>query len=259
MKDVYNLKNRFIKICPNRLFPLVSNLYYTITPKEKVKIKKTTAGWLIQKGVIKLLSPTPKFIGFGLKTFENKFEKPPNIIIERGDTVLDVGACIGDTTIPMAIKTGEEGKKIAIEPHPINIRYLKHNLSIYKNVEIFKKAAWNIKQNIDFNISYAPTGHSIIPNSKGRKEGCIKVQADTLDNMLVNRMVDYAKIDVQDAEIQVLEGASKFLKTIKKLVIKTHNWTNPEKRTYPKVLEILQKYNNLKILQESGIIYVWRQ
>jgi len=92
---------------------------------EKMKIKCNS--WLIQKGGITLVSPTPKFLGFGLRDFEMRFER--FFKIEPSETALDVGACIGDTTVPMPIKTGFTGKVIAVEPHPLNIKYLKLNLA----------------------------------------------------------------------------------------------------------------------------------
>lgn len=131
---------------PNWLFPSISNFYYALSSKEKVQIRKSENGWLVQKGEMELLSPTPKFIGFGLKDFENKFER--FFKIEKGDTVLDAGACIGDTTVPMAIKTGSTGKVIAVEAYPLNIPYLEHNLSSFSNVEIIRKALWD-KRNCD--------------------------------------------------------------------------------------------------------------
>ncbi|MEM3448731.1 MAG: hypothetical protein QXQ64_05175 [Candidatus Bathyarchaeia archaeon] len=75
---------------------------------------------------MQLLSPTPKFLGFGFKQFTNKFER--FFKIEKGETVADIGACIGDTTLPMCVKAGADVKIFAVEPHPVNVSYLKLNL-----------------------------------------------------------------------------------------------------------------------------------
>jgi FkbM family methyltransferase len=249
------MKKWFIKNCPNWLFPTISNTYYALSSKEKVKIKKTENGWTVQKGEIKLASPTPKFLGFGLKSFENKFER--FFQIEKGDTVLDVGACIGDTTIPMAIKTGPTGKIIAVEPHPLNVKYLKINLADFKNAEIIEKALWNEKKQIKFNVHSTPTGHSIIAAKERDKS--IQVSADTLDNLFGDRKIDFAKIDVQGAEAQVLEGGDKFLKTTRKLAVETHCRYDAAARTYPKVLEILKKYDcKIRFTEDNGVVYAWR-
>jgi len=249
------MKNWFIKKCPDWLFPSISNGYYALSSKEKVRIKKTEGGWLVQKGEIKLLSPTPKFLGFGLKEFEIKCER--FFKIEKGDTVLDIGACIGDTTVPMAIKTGSTGKVIAVEPHPLNVKYLRLNLADFDNVEIIEKALWNEKATVKFNVHSTPTGHSIIADKERNRS--MDVSADTLDNLFDNRQIDFAKIDVQGAEAQVLEGGKKFLETTRKLAVETHNRYNIDTRTYPKVIEILKKYDyDIRFAEDNGVVYAWR-
>ncbi|MEM2211633.1 MAG: FkbM family methyltransferase [Nitrososphaerales archaeon] len=249
-----SVKNWFINKCPNHIFPLIANTYYYVSSKEGVKIKRVGNNWLIQRDKIKLLSPTPKFLGFGLKIFENKFER--FFKINKGDIALDIGACIGDTTIPMAIKTGLTGKVIAVEPHPINVKYLKFNTAIFKNIEIIEKALWNERKTVKLYLYNLPTGHSIIP-SKERNYGVIDVPADTLDNLFNNnKRIDFVKIDVQGAEIQVLQGGSKFFEKAQKLVVETHNRFDVEKRTYPKVLEILRNYySEIHFCMDNGIVY----
>jgi len=249
------LQNYFVRKCPNWFFPSISNFHYAHSSKEKIRIKKVEDGWLLQKGEIKLLSPTPKFLGFGLREFENKCER--FFKIEKGDTTLDVGACIGDTTLPMVIKTCSGGKVIAVEPHPLNVKYLKHNLSGYVNVEIFEKALWNEKTTIKFNVHSTPTGHSIIADKERDKS--INVSADTLDNLFGDMEIDFAKIDVQGAEAQVLEGGHRFLKNIRKLVVETHNRFNIRTRTYPEVIKILENYDyEIRFAKDNGVVYAWR-
>jgi FkbM family methyltransferase len=250
-----SLKDKFIEKCPNWLFVPVANTYYSLVPKrEKLKIKHNS--WLIQKGGITLVSPTPKFLGFGLKDFKTRFER--FFKIESGETVLDVGACIGDTTVPMAIKTGSTGKIIAVEPHPLNIKYLKLNLADFNNVEIISKALWNEKGTVKFNVHDSLTGHSILEDKE--RDSFIEVPSDTLDNLFGDRKIDFAKIDVQGAEVQVLEGGNKFLETIRKLAVETHNRFDMEKRTYPKVMETLKKYDFKKVrfVLDNGVVYAWR-
>jgi FkbM family methyltransferase len=248
------MKSWFIKKCPDWLFVPISNTYYALSSKEKVKITKVNDKWLAQKGEIKLLSPTPKFLGFGLNVFENKCER--FFKIENGDTVLDVGACIGDTTIPMAIKTGSTGKVIAVEPHPTNIEYLKLNLKEFRDVEIIDKAVWNEKGTIRFNVHDTPTGHSIIPHKE--RSSYIEVQCDTLDNMFADRKIDFAKIDAQGAEVQVLEGGVRFLRTTRKLIVETHDHYDEKRRTFPRVIKILTENGYETRLTMGFIVHAWK-
>jgi len=57
-----------------------------------------------EEGDLELLSPTPKFLSVKLREFEDRMER--FFKIEKGDVVLDVGACIGDTTVLNLTKTG---------------------------------------------------------------------------------------------------------------------------------------------------------
>jgi FkbM family methyltransferase len=158
----------------------------------------------------------------------------------------------------MAIKTGSTGKVIAVEPHPLNIKYLKLNLADFNNVEIISAALWNEKGTVKFNVHGSPSGHSILEDKE--RDSYIEVTSDTLDNLFGDRKIDFAKIDVQGAEAQVLEGGNKFLQTVRKLVVETHHRFDIEKRAYPKVMEILKKYDfkEVRFILDKGVAYAWR-
>jgi len=247
------LKDRVIDKIPISIFPWISNTYSKLKSKD---IRIIPDSWIIQKDGMSLISPTPKFIGFGIKEFENRFEK--FFKIDKGNVCLDVGACIGDTTVPMMIKTGRNGFVIVIEPDTTNIKFLEQNLK-QRDVlfTIIKKAVWNKKGTIKFNIHKTPTGHSII-DGDNRNE-FVEVECDTLDNLLEGRgHIDFAKIDVQGAEVEVLEGAQQFLEQVPKLVVETHDRKNLNKRTYPKVIEMLEaKRYDIKYV--DGIVYAQKE
>ena len=226
-----------------------------IVTESKKGVKPHQNHWLITKGNISLFSPTPKFIGLSsLKSFSNRFER--FFRIKEGDVCLDVGACIGDTTLPTAIKTGPKGTVIAIEPEPYNLKFLQMNLATLKNspsIVIIPKAAWNHKETVRFNVYEIPTAHSIID----RTTTFIQVQADTLDNMLKDwDRIDFAKIDVQGAELEVLQGAEEMLRKTKRLVVETHY--HGEKALYPKVAAFLELRGFKVKVTSDRIVHAWR-
>src|SRR5207249_11402124 len=47
--------------------------------------------------------------------------------IRQGDMAIDIGANIGDTTVPMAIAAGKEGLTLAFDPNPYVFEILKIN------------------------------------------------------------------------------------------------------------------------------------
>jgi FkbM family methyltransferase len=53
--------------------------------------------------------------------------------IKKGDVVIDIGANIGDTTVPMAIAAGKEGVTFGFEPNPYVYKILEANAQLNEN------------------------------------------------------------------------------------------------------------------------------
>jgi FkbM family methyltransferase len=250
------VKEQFTEYSPDWLFAFVYRWLYQA--RRKTVINKVGKGWSVQRDGVELLCPSPKWAlgqAVGLKGFSDEFER--YFKIEEGDVVLDVGACIGDTTLPMAIKAGAKGKIIAVEPNPANIEYLRLNLRHFSNVEIIEKGIWKERGKLEFHLHNTPTGHSIISDKE--RKGCMEILVDTLYNLFGDRQIDFAKIDVQYAEVQALHGGDRFLENVRKLVVATHSRTDEQQRTYPKVLEILKQYEfQLEFAMDNGLVYAWR-
>lgn len=254
------LSNTYMKYTPDGLFALSYNVLYA--DKKHVKIIKAVNyadSWVIEgmdNGDIYLVSPTPKFLNVHLQHFESVFEKHFKIL--PTDVCLDVGACIGDTTKFMAIKTKGGGKTIGVEPDPKNAKYLRRNLSLYPHASVIEKAAWNKMEKLPFYTNYTLTSNSILNHTTGMKKEY--VQADTIDNMLMGMHVNFAKIDVQGTELQALQGADNLLKTADKIIVETHWRTIKGKATYPQVLEFMKNYQfkHFKFELETGLVYAWR-
>lgn len=50
--------------------------------------------------------------------------------IKKGDMVIDIGANIGDTTVPMALAAGKEGITLGFDPNPLVFKVLQHNATL---------------------------------------------------------------------------------------------------------------------------------
>jgi len=121
MLGALNKDDRITNLIPDGMFAFLTNLRNRKLCGDDIQIVHKGNDWEITRGEIRLLSYTPKMTSFGMNHFADKFER--YFEVEKGDKCLDVGACIGDTTIPMGIKS-QCGEIIAIEPEPRNFRYL---------------------------------------------------------------------------------------------------------------------------------------
>lgn len=166
--------------------------------------------------------------------------------LPRGGVFIDVGAHIGKYTIPMAKIVGKEGLVIAIEPHPENYLFLIKNIRLSKlrNIIPLNLAAWKEDCELKLFIGESSETHSIKRNVTGHTMNkYINIKAKKLDTIVRDlnlKRVDLVKIDVEGAEVEVLEGMTEILKTYSpKLVIEVFD------RNYSKFLEIIHEYEYL--------------
>jgi len=245
-----SMKQYFIDNAPEWLFALATNISHSRSSKENIHISRYDDGWLVKRDEIKLRSPTARFYGISMKTFESKFEK--YFSIKKGDVVMDVGASLGDTTVIMGMKVGSTGKVIAVEPEPTNLKYLTINTKELGNVEILDYAAWKSEGIMSLNVHSGPTGHSLVWGY----ERTVKVKTDTLDNLTRKyAKIDYVKIDVQGVEVDILKKATELFGRCNKWVIETHFRSDSEKATYPEVIKIMKDAGFETHLHDGYVVY----
>ena len=246
-------KETLINKIPDALFAFLVNMRRQKLYGDRISIVRREGHWFIRSGKIGLYSYTPKMTSFGMGLFAHKFER--NFKIEKGDVCLDVGACIGDTTIPMAIKS-DYGRVIAIEPEIRNLSYLKKNTVFYPTIKVRAKAISNRTGSMDLHVSNSITGHSLIPDKKSRNADKVIVSCETLDDLQEHAgPFDFAKIDTQGSEVDIFQTASKFLGSVKKLVVETHDFLNKEKQTAPFVMPYLEHHFSFIEVTEKGVIH----
>ena len=166
---------------------------------------------------------------------------------EPGDTVIDCGANIGGFTLQAAKKVGPEGRVIAIEPDRKNIETL--NMAIlendFKNITVVEKGLWSEKKVLEFNISNRPGEHSLCAADVNRYENrTVKIEVDTLDNILDDLGVEdasFLKMDIEGAEIEAVKGAEKLLSKEDLIWIIEASHIVDGKPAYDKVLPFLKE------------------
>ena len=90
----------------------------------KLKLKRCRYGWMLFAGPV---------IGKCFELYGQYSESEIMMMrafLRPGDTVVDVGANIGDLTLPLAQFVGNEGRVYAIESHPYTFNVLCANLAL---------------------------------------------------------------------------------------------------------------------------------
>jgi FkbM family methyltransferase len=148
-------------------------------------------------------------------------------VIKPGDTVIDVGANVGQMTLEMAHLVGPTGRVIAVEPGPGNLRLLRRHVEangFAGRVTIIEAACCEVHGGtVEFKIWGASadtvgSGHTLVLNgatgSPGEQQAFIsRVRTASLDGLCADHGARPAviKIDVEGAELRVLDGARQTL------------------------------------------------
>lgn len=169
-------------------------------------------------------------------------------------TIIDVGANIGQFSVA-ALKLFKQAKIISIEPDPEVAIKLKNNIRENSNTEVIVCAAGDktgeVKffRNKDSQVSsimeIGVIRKNLFPNSKVKAE--VNVPMNTLDSLFENRELQkpiLLKLDVQGAELKVLNGSKNLLKNVKWIVIEVA-FVNLYKGepSFNELCKILKQYN----------------
>ena len=150
---------------------------------------------------------------------------------KQEEIVVDVGAHLGEYSLEVAKQVH---KVIAIEANNEIFELLKKNIqkNELSNILPINIAVFDSVGSRFLNVFGDKTGMGSIVQDSEDNTKKIQVKTDTLDNILKEikiQKIDWIKIDVESAEIEVLKGAKKTILSNKdhlKLIIETHNDKN---------------------------------
>ena len=181
-----------------------------------------------------------------------------------GDIVVDIGAHMGRYTIISSKRVGANGKVVAIEADPSNFEMLKSNIKLNQltNVTPLNYAVYSKETKIKLYLPEVESGYTIyntIMYNRARTEDkFVEVNANTLDHLLQLKgimEINWVKIDVEGAELEVLKGATNVLPKSKDiaLLMEVHGLNN-----YRPVVEFLSSYNFKIEFEKSNKNGDWR-
>jgi len=142
--------------------------------------------------------------------------------VRPGDTVLDIGANIGEWTLPLARQVGPQGRVIAFEPNPALAEALRLSVAVNRlaQVAVEEVALTRTPGQRDLSIPTAQGGR-MADSGRARLDGnerdavMVSVRADALD-AVASRLnlgrIDFIKIDVEGHEAPVIEGGLELIR-----------------------------------------------
>lgn len=158
-----------------------------------------------------LLEPRQIFRVIGLGTnmrdrVFKKYELPGFVAVEPGDTVVDIGAFIGEFSRQAA--TVAE-RVIAVEPDDRNTNVLHRNLETAENVSVLNRAVWHTTGKQSFNVAQDPSEGSILTVDHTEVEDTIELDTIRVDDLATEfglEAIDYLKVEAEGAEPEVLQS-----------------------------------------------------
>jgi len=220
-----------------KIINILSKIKSKILRDDAYKISLLNSKPRYESGVLKLKSTSihyndgPSLYEQYRQIFINEIYAFPNY--KDSNYIIDCGANIG-TSVLFFIKNCPHAKIIAFEPNPEIYRTLKKNTEKLDNVEIKSSAVWSYDGQIEINVDLADAS-SITSNIQGSKK--ITVESERLLPYL-DKQVDFLKIDVEGAELEILKDIKDKLHNIKNIFIEYHA-TDLKNTSFIEIINIL--------------------
>lgn len=206
-----------------------------------------------------------------------EFEAELNSLFDRDDELIifDVGACEGEDSVKFSQRF-PNAKVYAFEPLPKNFEKIKNNLDKYvaTNINISQVALSNKKGKSIFFVSsgrpegaseddwdYGNKSSSLLRPAKVKKvhewlsfDEEVSVKTSRLDQFMKDNKltkIDFLYMDVQGAELMVLEGAGEFLKNIRAVWMEVESVELYKNQPLKKDVEIFMQKNGFYKLKDT--------
>lgn len=158
--------------------------------------------------------------------------------VSAGDTVIDAGACYGDTALYFSHKAGASGRVYSFEFLPENVAIFSRNMSLNKSlaehVHLIESPLWSTSGKQLFIEGNGPATR-VLPSSMN--PAARKIETLAIDDLVRREQlssVDFIKMDIEGAELEALKGAEETIRSFRpKLAISVYHklhdfWTIPQ-------------------------------
>lgn len=177
--------------------------------------------------------------------------------LKERDTVVDVGANIGDLALTAASVVGPGGRVYGLEAHPRTYGFLRKNVALNNcpNITLFNLALGERESEVCFSSLRGDDQNHVSKNGRG-----ISVRMVRLDDLpILEPHIQLLKIDVEGYEKFVLEGAPRTLERVS--CVYFESWERHSRRygyACRAVIELLGKsgFIVLKLMEDELVVSV---
>lgn len=206
--------------------------------KSGKRVHNTSGGFKMRMDV----TESSPMLGRKLGTYEESISSFIEEGLDKDSIYVDIGANKGYHALEAAGIVGN-GQVLAFEPNPENVKDIEKNIKInnLKNIQTISKALSDTEGEVDFYLGNM-SGTGSIKNQE--KDPEMTVETMTFDKYMENQQIDrdridVVKIDVEGAELQVLEGMRGFLSEVStSVVVEFHSSELSEEEFYSKLQEL---------------------
>jgi FkbM family methyltransferase len=131
--------------------------------------------------------------------------------VRDSDLIFDIGANVGAYCVPIG-RRFPGARIVAFEPIPLNAALIEVSLLANRiaNVDVVRACVTDTPGSVEFSVSEDSAYSSIVPTHRKPEAARIVCRSVSLDAFMRERDLpapDVVKIDVEGAELQVLQGA----------------------------------------------------
>ncbi|MER9443607.1 FkbM family methyltransferase [Mesorhizobium sp. M0340] len=194
------------------------------SPDGVLRLSYNNGGWEHHFEGVSSVEPTPRLRGYHLREAANLpvwgFLYTP----KPGDTIVDVGAGLGDETVYFAKQVGSSGRVVSIEAHPLICGFLRRTVELndFRHAVVLNVAVTDKRQIVSIENDLAHhLGNSILQN------GGIPVQGLTLDQICDEHAlhhIDLLKMNIEGAERLAIAGMSTTVRQTAVVAISCHDF-----------------------------------
>lgn len=181
------------------------------------------------------------------------YDFPTAILQGTGEVrvIVDLGAHIGLTTLKLKSRY-PQARVVCVEPHPENAELLRHNLQcLGDSATILEAAVSNTTEAIQLVLATEHYNASLV-----RTGGeAVTVSALTMDDIMRRAgidAIDVLKMDIEGAELPILEGRPAWLKKVRVLLAELHGPRQDE-------MQVWLREMGFQVECDGSQITAWRQ